>query len=209
MYNIKNSLNGGVQTDDFSLTDRQLEFIVDHFRAKLAAQRLNAGKGYQGFVDVLRDIPFKRTDDFVSSGDLIVFRSVDRLPTAVNTYAGEAITFIGYNDSFTPFQRTTVNNFNIEAYSKYGKYKPKWFMDDNYMYVVMLDYINTRHFTVRGVFEKPRAVIEFNTGVPSTGDYRYPIPMNVLDELNGLIFNNEVNWLNVVPKDLINDSIDE
>ena len=44
IYNIKNLQGRGEFTDDLKLSDRQLEFIIDHFRAELAAQKANTGK---------------------------------------------------------------------------------------------------------------------------------------------------------------------
>lgn len=208
IYNIKNSLNGGDQTDDFKLTDSQFEYIINHFRAKLAAQRLNQGKAYQGFIENLDNIKMVKTDDFRSSVGLTIYRSLNTIPIPINTYKGEALLFVGLLGEYSGYQKTTANNYNIEAYSKYTKYNPKWFYNDGYLYIVCLEYAAAKTITVKGVFENPRDVLATN-GIEVEDDYNYPIPMNVLDELDSLIIANELNWINQSPKDLTNNSVDE
>ena len=211
VYNLKNSNNGGVQTDDVKFSDRQMAFIVNHFRDKLAVQRLNDGKNPGNYLQTLPDVEFERTRDFKSIDGFILLKTKKEIPEPVTLSEGDGIISIQGKDSLYPYQRTTHELFNLEGGSPMGKYMSKYFEYENYVYLVCPDKPNINKVDIRGVFSNPIEVENYLHGEnPLRGlDFEYPIPFGVLDQLNALIMNNEYRWSEILPQDLINDAKDE
>jgi hypothetical protein len=44
VYNLKNVYRGGITSDDETMSDRQLIFIFNYYRAKLIREDLNKGR---------------------------------------------------------------------------------------------------------------------------------------------------------------------
>ena len=210
IYNLKNIQNAGAHTDDLKLNNRQLEFIVNHFRAALVGQRANAKKSLDGFYQDLSSIKLERATDFRPTSDkLRILRSVRKLPNLASANdGGYLINFVGLRDSFMGAQQSFVHTFNID--SNNSMVQNLFFINNNYLYYVTRNNSLIREIYVRAVFTDPRQVLLFDD--ESNGfleyDWEYPVPEGLISQLNNLIMSQEYQWMKVVPSDLTNDGKD-
>ena len=209
VYNIKNLQNKGTHTDDVKLGDRQLEFIINHFRAELAAQRYNTNKSLEGFYQELVDVKLESTKDFRPYRDTVgILKSKIQLPSFATSHLnGNIVNYVGPRDEFLGFQQSSVNYFNLDLENPF--ILNTFFTVNNYLYVATKEFRTIREVFVRGVISNPRKGIEFNSSSKLMGlDWEYPIPEGLIGQLNNMIINNEYRWMSIVPSDLLNDGKD-
>jgi hypothetical protein len=210
IYNLKNLQNKGEHSDDQKLGNRQMEFILNHFRVEIAAQRANNNKSIDGFYQELDNTKLAQTRDFRPyRSDVTIFKSKDPVPTMATAHdVGFINQFVGTRDEFLGFQQSSVHTYNIDLENPYVQ--SVYFFVDNYLYTATKNSNLLREVFVRAVFNNPREVIEYNKGVdPMRGyDWEYPIPGNLIGSLNNLVINNEYRWMQVIPSDLVNDGND-
>lgn len=209
IYNIKNLQNKGTHTDDVRLGDRQLEFIINHFRAELVAQRFNTNKALDGFYQELTRLKVISTKDFRPYNNLaVMLKSSESIPSFATSHSeGNIINFVGPRDEFLGFQQSSVSNFNIDLENPFVQ--NVYFMVGNTMYFATKSYTAIREVFVRGVLNNPRKGIEFNSGEILVGyNWEYPIPEGLIGQLNNMIINNEYRWMSIIPTDVINDGKD-
>ena len=211
LYNILNIKGGGTVSDDSKITKRQLEFIVNHFRAELASQRTNQSKSLDGFYQELTNVKLVSTRDFKAyNKDVIILKSVERLPFPVTCHEnGFVLQYVGLRDDVIGFQSSSVHTYNLDIENKYVS--RVYFIVDNYLYVALKYNTAIREVFVRGVFADPREVIQLHTGenLLMGYDWEYPIPAAMLSQLNGMVINNEYRWMNMLPPDILNNGRDD
>ena len=210
VYNIKNLSGRGEHTDDQKLGDRQLEFIVDHFRAEIASQRANNNKSIDGFYQELTDLKLVTTKEFKPYNlDVTILKSMAQLPSLVTSHdVGFIIQFVGLRDEFMGFQQSSVHTYNIDLESPYVQ--SVYFIVGGYLYIATKVSTFIREILVRGIFSNPRDVVELSSdfNILSGLDWDYPIPGNLIGSLNNMILNNEYKWMHILKPDNINDSKD-
>ena len=210
IYNIKNLRNKGEHTDDQKLNDRQLEYIVNHFRAELASQRANNNKSVEGFYQEIEDLKLSKTSDFKSfNPNVTILKSKNRLPEMATAHdLGYIIQFVGTRDEFLGFQQSSVHTFNIDLESPY--IQNTYFLADGYLYIATKDNSFLREVYVRAIFSNPRVVNLLNNKITimSGLNWDYPLPDNLIGSLNNMIINNEYRWMHMLPSDHINDTKD-
>lgn len=210
IYNLYESLKPNA-TDDSILSERQLEFIVNHFRAKIIAQRYNTNKSLSGFAQELVDLKMERTKDFrVIDNDCVVLKSKDKLPTLVNVHReGFAVHMVGVKNSPVPFQKTNIQTVNCDMYNPF--IKNCYFIHDGYLYLFSRNLTYIKEVYLRGYFENPREVLFANKEIDefTDMDFEYPIPISVLDQINAMVVDGEFRWMNILPKDSINNGEDD
>ena len=210
LHNILNLRGGGEEADDSKITKRQLEFIVNHFRAQVASQRTVANKALDGFYQELNSVKVESTKDFRAyNTDVIVLKSKEQIPSPVTAHSnGFVLQFVGFRDDIMSLQNSSLHTYNLDIENKYvsGVY----FIVNNYLYLALKDRTAVREVYVRGVFADPRKVIYANTGEDLLlgYDWEYPMPEAMLSQVNALVINNEYRWLNMLPPDILNDGKD-
>ena len=208
IYNFKNL--PGTYSDDFSPSNRQLEFIVNHFRAELAAQRANTNKSTDGFYQEIKDLKLISTRDFrpFKSG-VTILRTKDKIPNLVSTHnRGFLIDYVGFRDDFLGFQKTTLQTFNIDLENP--MVTELFFNTEDYLYIVTQGKSFAKEVYLKGVFSDPREVKLMNKEITITSglNWDYPLPDNLIGQLNNFIINNEFRWKQILQPDLINDGKD-
>ena len=206
IYNIKNLKGGGIETDDSELTRRQLEFIINHFRAEIIGQRAVQRKSLEGFYQEIENIKLESTRDFKAlRNDVVVLKSKKQLPGLVTSNSGGyIIQHVGYRDDFYGFQKTYQNVFNLDLENPY--IQNVYFIVNNYLYIATKTDSNLKEVFVRTVAENPRELLDFvEVDLMRGYDWNYPIPNDQIGQLNSLIVNNEYKWMNMLPSDLLNN----
>tara|TARA_R100001463_G_scaffold89366_2_gene144121 strand:- start:1128 stop:1829 length:702 start_codon:yes stop_codon:yes gene_type:complete len=217
IYNIKNLIAGGIQSDDESISNRQLMFIIDYYRARLLKQDQEKGRFVQSmYVQNLGcvDVSQKDKNEKCETEDCIL-RTTLQIPKPLESHTGINLTFVG-NSNGTPFQHKSHNAMYWKGAAKWTGKEPAWYFQGGYVYLVdpptkMLSDIN-----VQGIFENPQKANEFKTcSCPNnepcnTGyDFEYPLPLHHVDTIVKLVAQTELSVLSAIPVDNANNSINQ
>jgi hypothetical protein len=218
VYNLKNIYRGGITSDDETLSDRQLLFIFNYYRAKLIREDLNKGRTIdRSIIQNLGCVPVECVDateccELIDSG-VKVLRTKEPIPHLLELYERDLLTFVGTVDKVTSFQISTEAQIRWSANNKYTGKSPKAFLrdDKNYLYIANapkgLELIN-----VQGVFENPEEASKFNhcDGEPCfTKDSTYPVSAHMLPIINELIMTKELKGLVTTPTDETNNTTED
>lgn len=218
VFNIKNLMSGGVASDDFNLSDEQIIFIVNYYRAKLAKQDDEKGKLNKSlFTQNLGKVSIKQADkNECCDGDCIL-RSTLKIPKPLESITGLNISFVGTSNG-TSFSLVNHNAVIWRRAAKYTKNEPTWYYQNGYIYLVnpptkMLNSIN-----IQGIFEDPVEAEKFkacdcpdNEMVSNCEDLdvEYKIPAYHLDTIIKMIASTELKLLVGFKADLVNEGVDQ
>jgi hypothetical protein len=139
---VKQALN--VQSDDTTVHDRFVFFVLKNMRATLLRQEANKDNLWDGFnAQVLPDFELKRgtvseTDRF--DANIVVFKSVEELPELIDTQFGKIINGV-YFDNGEPLHRIEYSDWRA-AQKRRNSLPTKgasYFPRNNRLYVVDFD----------------------------------------------------------------------
>ena len=204
-YNLLNILRGGRSSNDEHISVNQIKFNIQHYRA-MFIRRDYARNGVvsKTLEQDLGCIPLVKVDGSRCCNlpsDCPVFRTNVKMPKPVRFNLQDAFTFIGKPDGTGAIPKVEPYMVEFLLYDKYTSDKPKYYMIDEYIYVYNpngMEYIN-----VRGVFEDPREVHNFNTCDGSCYDPQsdYPLPADMLSAINMGLLQGELQLLSSAPTD--------
>lgn len=212
IYNVKNLLAKGRQTDDELLSDRQYAFIINYYRAKLVREQILKGRATTPYIQNLGEVPLISTDrNECCENNVCIIRTEKQLPKAV-TNGKEIITFVGtiYGE---PYQRTNYQRSIWDSYSKYTSTFPKWYMQNDYIYITTPSTFNLKFINVQGIFSDPTKANEFRTcDCPNDEpcyqgfDYEYPLDTHLIDVIIKLMLQTELSVFIRTLEDESNDT---
>lgn len=204
-YNLLNILRGGRSSNDEHISINQIKFNVQHYRA-MFIRRDYAKHGIvsKTLEQDLGCIPLIKVDGSRCCNlpsDCPVYRTDVKMPKPVRFNLQDAFTFIGKPDGTGAIPKVEPYMVEFLMYDKYTSDRPKYYMIDEYIYVYNpggMEYIN-----VRGVFEDPREVHNFNTCDGQCYDPQsdYPLPADMLSAINMGLLQGELQLLNSSPMD--------
>lgn len=218
IYNLKNIYRGGLTSDDETLSDRQLLFIFNYYRAKLIREDLNKGRTIdRSIVQNLGCVPVECVDageccELTDTGTTVI-RTKEPIPGLLEIYDRDLLTFVGTVDKTISFQISSEAQIRWSSNNKYTGKSPKAFMRDskNYLYIANaprgIELIN-----IQGIFENPVEASKFNhcDGEPCfTDDSEYPISAHMLPIINELIMTKELKGLVTTPSDETNNTTED
>lgn len=213
IYNIKNLRAGGLQSTGEDLSDAQLAFIIDYYRAKLNKQDNDRGRTNrsQDIQDLGKVSLEQSTDDCCDIGGDCVLRTVLPIPSFLEFNNTALITFVGTVDG-QAFQFSKENKITWDKFAKYTGKLPKWFTKNNYIYIINPPSTLLKYITIRGIFESPKKANEFKTCDCDNGlscnrdfDFEYPLSLDRVDLIVKLIAETEFRILQTIIQDDLND----
>lgn len=219
IYNIKNLRAGGIQSDDENISDRQLAFIIDYYRAKLVRQEaMKHGHTDRQDIQDLGRVSIIQADPHECDCpvDACILRTELPIPSTLELGdgSGHGFTFVGHYGG-TAFQETTWQRAPWDFHAKYTGDKPKWFIKGKYIYLInppdpMMSVMN-----IQGFFENPQEANKFRTCDCDNGeacktgfDFEYPLAAHLVDTVMKMIMESEMRWSTLIPMDTSNDSLD-
>ena len=209
-YNLLNLVRGGRTSNDENISISQIKFNIKHYRA-MFIRRDYARNGHvsKTIEQDLGCLKLKQVDASKCC-DLpptcTVYRTVYKLPRTVRFNFKDAFTFIGKPDGTGTIPRVEPYEVEYLEYDKYTKGHTKYYVIDEYIYVYRpkgLEAIN-----VRGVFEDPEEVFNFNTcndGPCYDPQSPYPLPADMVAQINQGIMAGELRMLSGTFPDTEND----
>jgi hypothetical protein len=201
IFNIQNLKSGFLQSDDNKLSDRQVAFIVNYYRAKLCDQQLSKGKTLSNyFYQTIQDVEFEH---FKTAIGECILRSKKEIPQVISSDFKDMFTYVGPMDGSKKFDEVNFNDLQTLAYSKYSSKYPKFCIKDRFMYIYLPPTLNLNKLMVRGVFESPEKVDSFTAF--RGFNFEYPISGKMLDTIYKMIIDSEFKLGITIPQDEEND----
>jgi hypothetical protein len=217
IYNIKNIISKGVQSDDLKISDRQIAFIINYYRAKLLKQdaQRHHGMSLEDVQDLGKVELIQADEHECCEINACVLRTKHKLPATIELRSTRhGLTFVGTYKG-KAFQETSYNRSQFDSFAPYTGKMTKWYIKGRYLYIVnpvgLLSFIN-----VQGLFEDPLEANKFRTcdcpneEVCQTGyDYEYPLSAMHVDTIVKLMLQTELSVLLGVLSDNNNNAKDE
>jgi|GEM_PF-900971 len=213
VYDIKNIAYGGTQSDDTPVSDRQVAYWVNQVRSILVEQGMSSTKAIpDAFVQHLECIELECIDAAECCGVSIssnerLLKSTQRLPITIQRGGKNTIISVSSVDKLVSFSETSFYRQRVNKYNKYTGSKPRWFLKDNYLYIVSGFVLDT--VSIAGVFDDPTEALEFSTceGAPCfTWDSEYPITNKIAKVLTDIVLQDKLGIVLKAPRDDSNDS---
>lgn len=214
IYIMKNEIND--YSNDYKVSNRQFEFMINYLRSTLIRQSINKGRGISSnIIQNLGPVPVHREnitgDPSISmAGDIIT--TVDKIPHPLEANDKDLFTYVGGLDRRTPFDYSNRSYASHWApYNKYTGGLKKSFFRDSKMYVTGCKSLPIQAIWIDGVFEDPREVYNFqnshagNTCAPTFSEQPYPLSEYMITTIANMIKKGELDMKFYLNRDTKND----
>jgi hypothetical protein len=84
-----------------------------------------------------------------------ILRTVNKIPTPMYTVDGVALPYVGTVDLQNAFIQSSVTKILQAQYYKYTKYKTRYFLLNNYNYIVSPPTDNLTYIRITGIWQNP------------------------------------------------------
>lgn len=207
-------------SDDQSIDISEIKYDIENARALLIKRGFS-----KKFKSVLPESIIQNIDgleiqtinssNVAISSEKVVMKTILPIPKLLEKSSGlpfikriSASTVLSSNFSFVTPQQA--------IYSGNGKFNSKHifcFYEDGYLYLVTKRdlYKGLKYIDLHAVFERPTDVNTFlntNQSASLTDDSEYPIPMDMIDDIEQIVIKNKLRIQSTQPIDDINDSSD-
>jgi hypothetical protein len=219
VYNIKNLLAGGIESDDENLSNAQVAFMIGYYRAKLFKQDRQKGRSSrEQWVQNLGQVQVQMADkNECCDIDACIIRTVNKVPRPIETDFALNLTFVG-NLNGKPYIKDTHNGVYWSHANKYTGAETRWYYQNGYVYIVNPPTLMLEHINIQGIFEEPLVAESFRTcDCPNTDDcvdldslnFEYKMPLHYVDLIVKMVAETELRILASMPTDVSNDSLDQ
>tara|TARA_R100000951_G_scaffold103739_1_gene96539 strand:- start:1220 stop:1915 length:696 start_codon:yes stop_codon:yes gene_type:complete len=214
VYDLKNIVRGGLQSDDEIISDRQIEFQVNSLRAQFIRQDINKRRSISDNIkQIIHTLKVESVPATIVglNSDINIMRSVQKIPNPIETSHSDLITAVGptgvlsLNFHMIPYNRAAWAGTN-----KYTKRMTFAFVLDSFVYVVGPEAELLDSIKVEGVWQCPRDIENYikKDGVPSYNaeTEEYPISTSMLDLIKQSMLAQNLQPLVQMPTDNSNNS---
>lgn len=219
IFDIKNLRNNGRTAQSTTLSERQIAFHINHYRASLIRQSIQKGyKINQSITQNLGKVKIKRAEPGECSCDIRgcnIYKVQLTVPKAVEVDGDLLFTFIGTTGG-RAFQRTSFERLPHDFNAKYTGKMDKWFMLGDDLYIASPSATLGSHINIHLVAEDPKKANEYKTCSCDNGvacytgfDFDYPISITMLDTLKKMIMDGELRFMDMHKQDNTNNSEDD
>jgi len=208
-YNLLNLVRGGRSNNDEHISLDQIKFNIKHYRA-MFIRRDFARNGLitrhleqdLGCINLIK-VDASKCCNLPSTCP--IYRTEKPLPKTVRFNFKEAITYTGDITGLGRIPMVEPYEIAYIPYDKYTANNPKVYMIEDYLYLYNPKGMDT--INVRGIFEDPEEVAQFNTcdGPCYDKDFDFPMPMDMVGAINSGIINGELKLLSGTFSDDEND----
>ena len=214
VYDLKNIISGGLQSDDEMISDRQIEFQINSLRAQFIRQDINKRRTVSDNIkQIIRYLMMESVPASVaglnSEGNIL--RSKYKIPNPIETSHQDMITAIGPTGVLSVnFHMIPYNRVPWAGTNKYTKRMQFAFLLDNFVYVLGPNTELITHIKVEGVWQDPRDISNYTT---STGEiaydpdtHEYPLSTSMLDLIKQSTMATNMQPFVQVPTDVSNNA---
>jgi len=217
IYNLANLYDGGIGSDDGNISNEQIIFIFNQYRAKLIREDLEKKRSIDPqIVQNLGCVEVECVDAYECCDILsytTILRSKKPLPKSIEGYNKNYLIFVGTVDKATSFMVTSEAQARWGGNNKYTGKTPKAYIRDNDRYLYLINApAGIELITVDIIAENPKEAAKFTTCADTpcfTEDMEYPISAHMIPIINSLMAQNELRLLSGSSTDITNDTKDE
>jgi len=214
VYDLKNIIRGGLQSDDEMISDRQIEFQINSLRAQFIRQDINKRRSVSDNIKQI--IPHLEMEAVPASlaglpSEGSILRSKFKIPNPIETSHQDMITAIGPTGVLSiNFHMIPYNRVPWAGTNKYTKRMQFAFLLDNFVYVMGPDTSLVSHIKVEGVWQDPRDISNYTDSHgnlaydPET--HEYPLSTSMLDLIKQSTMATNMQPFVQVPSDISNNA---
>lgn len=221
IYNIQNLIAKGRQSQSNPVSDRQCIFILNYYYAKLIEQQLEKqGNNESIYQQDLGNQKVEKVDRSIIESNITcnivsntfktscIYRSVNKFPQPIFAKGVIAINYLGTIDLLNSFSYHSLNKIIKTSKYKYTANLPKYFILDDYRYIVTPSFNNLQYIREIGIYSDPIQAYKMNNYLDSM-NMNYPISGKMLDTIYKLMLETEFNVLIKAAGDNTNNNSDE
>jgi len=214
VYDLKNIIRGGLQSDDEMISDRQIEFQVNSLRAQYIRQDVNKRRSISDnikqVIHCLEVEPISGTPCGLSN-DIMIVRSKEKVPNAIETSHQDLITAIGPTGILsTNFHMIPYNRAPWAGNNRYTKRMTFAFLLDSFVYITGPEAEMLEKIKVEGVWQNPRDIESYkkDDGSPSydAETEEYPLSTSMLDLIKQGMLAQNLQPMIQMPTDISNNA---
>jgi hypothetical protein len=214
VYDLKNIIRGGLQSDDEMISDRQIEFQVNSLRAQYIRQDVNKRRSISDnikqVIHCLEVEPISGTTCGLSN-DIMIVRSKEKVPNAIETSHQDLITAIGPTGILsTNFHMIPYNRAPWAGNNRYTKRMTFAFLLDSFVYITGPEAEMLEKIKVEGVWQNPRDIESYkkDDGSPSydAETEEYPLSTSMLDLIKQGMLAQNLQPMIQMPTDISNNA---
>lgn len=214
VYDIKNIVRGGMQSDDEIISDRQIEFQIHSLRAQFIRQDINKRRSISDNIKQIitcLKVEAVKGSTCGLSDDIIIVRSKEKVPNPIETSHSDLITAIGPTGILSVnFHMIPYNRAPWAGGNKYTKRMTFAFLLDNFVYITGPDAELLDHIKVEGVWQDPTDIAHYMNS-DGTHDYdkdndEYPLSTSMLDLIKQQMLVQNMKPFVESPTDISNNS---
>ena len=189
VYDLKNIIRGGLQSDDEMISDRQIEFQINSLRAQYIRQDINKRRTVSDNIKQI--IPHLSMEAVPASlaglnSEGNILRSKFKIPNPIETSHQDMITAVGPTGVLSVnFHLIPYNRVPWAGTNRYTKKMQFAFLLDNFVYVMGPDTNLITHIKVEGVFQDPRDISNYTDANGNLAydpeNHEYPLSTSMLD----------------------------
>lgn len=201
VYNIKNIAEGGASNEtDSKISDRQVEFLVNTYRAQLLLQYTNNGRKIHP--------QSMQTFKFLAESDAADANYIN-FPSVLNFNGQRAIKKIRLYDTDTTdavyhVQLTTLSDTVFNSGNKFTSGAKKAYIRDGRLYFLNFVLGASDYIEVTAAFSDPREITTAE-GAFDKDTTNYPLPVELINTLTEEILRKEYNVTINTPRDKVVD----
>jgi hypothetical protein len=195
-YNILNLIRGGKSHHDESISLSQIKFNIKYYRAMfLRRDFARNGMVTRHVEQDLGCIEMEVVDASKCCNLPIhcdVVKSKLPIPKTVRFNFTDAITYVGAVDGITRIPVVEANMVKYLIWDKHTKDNTKAYMIEDYMYLV--NHKDIGYVNIRGVFEDPEVLAEYQCDEDNCYDNTsdFPMPMDMVQMITQGIISGEL-----------------
>jgi hypothetical protein len=214
VYDLKNIIRGGLQSDDEMISDRQIEFQVNSLRAQYIRQDVNKRRSISDNIkQVIHCLEVETVPAYTCGlpDSCIIVRSKEKIPNAIETSHQDLITVIGPTGILsTNFHMIPYNRAPWAGNNRYTKRMTFAFLLDSFVYVLGPEAEMLEKIKVEGVWQTPRDIEKY-TMEDGTSSYdaeieEYPLSTSMLDLIKQSMITTNLQPLIQMPTDNTNNA---
>ncbi len=207
---IRNIATSGSNPIDFKISDNQLDYWIHETRSMLISQAIAKKQDVSDiWIQTISCLALELVDESlcceIDTGCPIL-KTVRQLPNTIET--GDANTIWGVTDAMgNEISKTTYDAVLYDKYNKYTNKKPKWYLKNNYIYIINNEFLET--INVDLLAEDPTSLSEFETCGGTTcydSTSNYPCSLKMANEITNYVLKTKVYPFLSMPPDNTNDA---
>tara|TARA_R100001594_G_scaffold102334_1_gene137047 strand:+ start:3524 stop:4234 length:711 start_codon:yes stop_codon:yes gene_type:complete len=214
-YNLLNQIRGGRSHNDEHISLDQIKFNIKHYRA-MFIRRDFTRNGFTsrhieqdlGCLELIKVDPSKCCE---LPSSCSVYRTTETIPRTIRFNFEEALTHVGDITGTGTIPLINANMVKWLPQDKYTNKNYKAYMIEDYLYIYNAD--GLKYINVRGIFENPSEVFKFKdcdgTDCYDDNITDYPIPMDMIQQINQGILAGELGLLAGTMSDTENDRMQD